>query len=94
MKNYKVKVNGNIIETQKVVVSAFPLNRVWAGEQRSREQTEDAYYVSFDLLEKSEIEIEVSEDFSDFEIRPRSIDFNARRKDRKIFLTVSLANFL
>lgn len=89
MKNYKVKVNGNIIETQKVVVSAFPLNRVWAGEQRSREQTEDAYYVSFDLLEKSEIEIEVSEDFNDFEIRPRSIDFNARRKDRKIFLTVS-----
>lgn len=88
MKNYKVKVNENLIETQKATVSAFPLNRVWTGVQRVKEQTEEAYFVSFDLLEKSEIEIEVSEDFSGFEIRPRSFDLNARREGRKIFLTV------
>lgn len=88
MKNYKVKVNENLIETQKVTVSAFPLNRVWTGAQRVKEQTEEAYFVSFDLLEKSEIEIEVSEDFSVFEIRPRSFNLNARREGRKIFLSV------
>lgn len=88
MKNYKVKVNENLIETQKATVSAFPLNRVWTGVQRVKEQTEEAYFVSFDLLEKSKIEIEVSEDFNSFEIRPRSFDLNARREGRKIFLSI------
>ena len=55
MKSYKVKVNGNIIDTQKARVSAVPLNRVWTGVQRVKEQTEEAYFVSFDLLGKSAI---------------------------------------
>ena len=54
LKNYKVKVNENLIETQKATVSAFPLNRVWTGAQRVKEQTEEAYFVSFDLLEKKQ----------------------------------------
>lgn len=88
MKQYQVFVNGIEKEVQKVAVSAFPLNRVWTGEQRIEEQREEAYFVSFDLSDKSEIKIEVNEDFDRYEIRPRSFAFSDRREGRKIFLTV------
>lgn len=88
VKQYKVTVNGISKDVQKVTVSAFPLNRVWTGEQRIKEQSEEAYFVSFDLSSASEIEIEVNEDFECYEIRPRSFALNARRDGRKIFLTL------
>lgn len=88
MKNYKVYVNGVLREVQEAVVSAVPLNKVWTGEQRVKDQTEKAYFVSFDLLSKSELEIEVNEDFNCYEIRPRSFDLNERREGRKVILTI------
>ena len=88
MKQYKVLLNGISKDVQKLAVSAFPLNRVWTGEQRIADQSEDAYFVSFDLSSTCEMEIEVSEDFACYEIRPRSFCLNARRDGRKIFLTL------
>lgn len=88
MMQYKVLLNGIAKEVQKIAVSAFPLNRVWTGEQRITEQSEEAFFVSFDLLSKSEIQIEVNEDFSSYEIRPRSFGISSRRDGRKIFLKI------
>lgn len=88
MKQYTFFVNGIEKDVQNVAVSAFPLNRVWTGEQRIEEQREEAYFVSFDLSAKSEIKIEVNEDFDRYEIRPRSFALSDRREGRKIFLTV------
>ena len=78
MKHYKVSVNGVLQKAQTCVVSAFPINRVWEGKQRAKEQAEEAYVVSFDLLSKSEIQIEVDTEFERYEIRPRTFEVKAR----------------
>lgn len=88
MKHYKVSVNGVLQKVQTCVVSAFPINRVWEGKQRAKEQAEEAYVVSFDLLSKSEIQIEVDTEFARYEIRPRTFEVKARREGRTIFLKV------
>ena len=88
MKKYRVFLNGKELEVYPLRVSAAPINRVWAGSQRPLSQTEAAYFVSFDMNKGAALEVEVSEDFSDFELRPLSVDFGSKRDGRKISLTV------
>ena len=85
---YRVFINGVEAEVQTARVSAAPVNRVWAGTQRIEEQTEEAYFVSFDMSDRVDLQIDLNQDFESYEIRPRSFDLNARRAGRRISLSV------
>lgn len=88
MRKYRVFINGVEKEVQTAHVSSAPINRVWAGTPRIEDQSEIAYFVSFDSSYPSALEIEVSEDFSSYEIRPRSYDLKDSRDGRRIALTI------
>ena len=88
MKEYRAYVLGKEIEKQSARVSAHPFNQVWSGEQRGIEQTEIAYFVSFDSTYPVTLEIEVSEDFDSYELRPLSKHFEHKRDGRKISIRV------
>lgn len=88
MKNYNVWLNDQKLKVYPTTVSAIPFNMVWAGRQRSIDQTEEAYFVTFDMTEPVKVEIEVQEPFEKFEIRPLSYDLNAHRNGSCITLTV------
>ena len=85
---YSVKVNDTIIPVHTARVSAVPLNKVWDGMQRPLEQTEYAYFVSFDLQSTATIEIKVSEGFSSYEIRPKALRLGDVRKGDTVVLTI------
>jgi len=85
---YTVKVNGVDVPLQTARVSALPLNKLWDGEQRPVEQTEEAYFVSFDLMGSAVVEIEVEEPFVTYELRPRSFCLQDIRQGNRITLQV------
>lgn len=88
MKKYRVYVNGSEKEVQVAHVSAQPINRVWGGVQRPEDQSEEAYFVTFDISGEAAIEIEASEDFENYEIRPLSRNFNEQRDGKRISLSI------
>lgn len=96
--NYSVKINGQKAEINQTKVSAYPLNRVWPGYQRSESQTEKAYFVNFDFNDYAEIEVETDEKIDKCEIRPTYLDINYRvdgnrisiKLDKKISFSVEI----
>ena len=88
MKKYRVFIDGIEAEVMSARVSAAPINRVWTGVQRNTAQSEEAYFVSFNMTDKTDVEIELDGDFESYEIRPLSFDLKDRRDGRKISLTV------
>lgn len=88
MKKYRVFIDGIEAEVVSARVSAAPINRVWTGVQRNTAQSEEAYFVSFDMTDKANVEIELDGDFESYEIRPLSFYLKDRRDGRKISLTV------
>jgi hypothetical protein len=88
MRQYRVYVNGIEQNVQGARVSALPLNQCWDGTQRPIEQSEEAYFVSFDIVERSTLIVEINEDFERYELRPLSRDFEEYRDGQRIILTV------
>ena len=88
MYTYNVKLNGEVVEISDARVSAYPLNKLWNGEQRLLEQTEIAYYATVDIEKKSVLEIEVSDDFEQYEIRPLAKGISSRREGNLIVVSV------
>ena len=43
---YRIKINGQDVETNTARVSAIPFNRRWPGHQRSEDQTELINFIS------------------------------------------------
>jgi hypothetical protein len=90
MKKFTFSVNGETKQIHNARVSAFPFNRVWCGKQRSKEQTEIAYFVTFDFKDTAEIEIELlGESFPSVSIRPSkyNIDYSVKGSLISINLT-------
>lgn len=85
---YLVKVNGLSVPVHTARVSALPLNKIWDGVQRPVEQTEEAYFVSFDLQDTATLTIDVAEDFSAYEIRPKVFRLGEKRTGNTVSLTV------
>lgn len=84
---YRVKVDGKEILVNRTRVSAYPINRVWQGMQRPLDQTEEAYFVSFDLDSGvAELEITVDDGFESFELRPLAIGLSAATNGNTISL--------
>ena len=71
--DYKVKINGNLVEVNTARVSAVPFNRRWPGHQRGLEQTELVNFLSCATDEPVVFEITPKNPFEKIEIRPRSL---------------------
>ena len=69
---YSCYIDGKALDLHSVRVSAMPFNQVWAGEQRAFDQSEEAYFISFDMASPVVLEIEVERDFDSYELRPLS----------------------
>lgn len=89
MLKYRVYKDGEELSVQAARVSRAPINRVWEGNQRSVEQTEEAYFVSFDMSDSACLRIEVCEEFDSYELRPRVRDYCDSREGNSVTLTVS-----
>lgn len=85
---YSVKVNGVSVPVQTARVSALPLNKVWDGDQRPVEQTEEAYFVSFDLHAPAVVTVEVTGGFTSYEIRPKAFSLGDTPGGNSVTLTV------
>ena len=85
---YRAYIDKKELEIIPVRVSACPINKVWAGEQRPEAQSEEAYVLSFDMSNSVELEIEVCEDFELYELRPLSRALASRRDGGKISVRV------
>lgn len=71
MKNYKAFWDGKEIVVYPATVSAQRFNRIWSGKQRTKDQTETAYYVDFDFDKTATLKIIVEgEPIERVEIRP------------------------
>ncbi|MBR3979225.1 MAG: hypothetical protein IKJ94_06350 [Oscillospiraceae bacterium] len=86
---YQVLVNGSSVPVHTARVSALPLNKIWDGVQRPLEQTEEAYFVSFDLQDTATMTIEVAEDFSAYEIRPKVFRLDEKRAGNEDVLNIT-----
>ena len=90
---YRVLVNGKETPCNFARVSKMPFNMVWKGYQRNEDQTELAWFVSFDLNEKTELTVEVLDaDVKDVKIRPLEygIDYSVNGNVIKIVLEKAL----
>lgn len=82
MKIVRVKCNGEELKLHPVQVSANPINRVWPGYQRNPSQAERAWFVQFEQLEASALEIEFADEPpTDLEVRPFSLGLIPERSD-------------
>ncbi len=76
MKHYKVFCGGRELPVHEVTVSAMPFNRVWAGQQRDKAQTEPAFFVTVDTDTAVELTITVEEGFESYRLRPQAYDLH------------------
>lgn len=88
MKNYTVKLNGNVVPVYDARVSAMPFNKVWDGAQRSKSQTEIAYFVSVDIDKPSCLEIELNFEFENYKIRPIELVYECTKFDKKLNINI------
>ena len=91
--DYSVKINGKKAELNTARVSAHPLNRRWPGHQRGIEQSELVNFLSFAADEPIVIEIEPSQSFESFAVRPLESSAKAKREGEKIILNIDKAGY-
>ncbi len=88
MFTYSVSINGKELCVQEVRVSAYPFNKVWDGVQRSKSQTEIAYFVTADIDSPSRLHICINEDFKDYDIRPHAANLEHYRNGKVIDVNI------
>jgi len=90
MKSYKVFLDGNELKIHSVMVSAQRFNRIWEGKQRTKDQTEVAYYVDFDFEKPIVLTVEVEgENVESVEIRPLQKKYEYRVNGNQIEIKVN-----
>jgi len=86
---YRILLNGRELPLHEAKVSAHPFNRVWDGRQRPLDQTEEAYFVTFDFEGKAVLSVEVDAKIESVEIRPFESDLPHSLDGGKIIVEVS-----
>ena len=69
---YTVFVGGQNVPVRRCRVSAFPINRLWPGHQRTLDQTEEAAFASFDFDGEVTLRIISARPFSSVAVKPLS----------------------
>ncbi|MEI6519565.1 MAG: glycosyl hydrolase family 28 protein [bacterium] len=70
--DYAVTVNGQPVFTHQARVSAYPLNQVWPGYQRSKSQTEIASFASWEMSGSVDVDITSNRPVKSVVVRPQS----------------------
>ena len=83
--------NGQVLPVHEARVSAVAFNRRWPGHQRTIDQSELAYFASFETDESVEVKITASEPFKTVTIRPLSRNIDATISGSTITFTVTEA---
>ncbi len=87
--NFNATLNGKELPIHQARVSAYLLNRVWPGKQRSLDQTEFTEFLSFDLEARNVLEVRFdAPEEKKVEIRPLSAKFPVERIPQGIRLVV------
>lgn len=84
-----VSADGINVPVHEMYVSAYPFNRRWPGHQRSEDQRELAYFVSFDMDAPVRIVIRPNRAFQAVVVRPASKKIMPSVKDGSIEFTLS-----
>jgi len=87
-KDFSMTVNRKPVFASQVRVSADPINQVWPGHQRTKEQTEMASFAYFDCEGVVSIEIESKRPIETITIRPKSAGISHVLKANKITLSL------
>lgn len=72
MYRYCVYVGQTECRINTARVSAYPINKVWDGTQRSAAQTETAYFATADIDKPTDVKIHIDGDFNNYDIRPHA----------------------
>lgn len=88
IKPYRVAINGNPTDIERVRVSRYPFNRHWPGHQRSLDQTEVTGLVRFDVTGTMHLQVDCDFDFSEVVIRPLSLGITPTVAGRTVTFTV------
>jgi len=86
---YSVYVKDTLVPLHEARVSAYPFNRRWPGHQRPVEQSELAYFVSFEMDEPVQIKICPQKSFKEVIIRPMSKGICPEVVNGTIYFTLS-----
>ena len=87
---YHVWLNGQNLPVQEARVSRHPFNQVWQGKQRPVNQTEIAYFVTFDFSGTAKLEIEVDDaTVTTVEIRPFEYELQPVRHGQRLAVDIT-----
>lgn len=83
---FRVLVNGRAVAIHEARVSKAPINRVWPGKQRPLDQTETAWFATFDMAAPVEVRIELpaEQTLRKVEIRPFSAQIKPKAEKNTI----------
>lgn len=86
---YRLKVDGQPVEVLGCRVSAVPMNQVWPGYQRPVEQTDTAFFASWQMPQGSvEVEITADREVGEAKVMPASAGIETRVTGRRIRFTL------
>lgn len=86
---YKVTVDGQNANCYSCRVSAVPFNRPYRGKERPISQSEEAAFLSFDMVMDAEITVTAPKDFKRVTIRPQSKGIKYVREGNTIRFTIA-----
>lgn len=86
---FHVRADDRAVPVLEMQVSALPFNRRWPGHQRSEDQRETAYFVSFDMDGPVTIVVEPARPFQNVVIRPASAKIQPAVLDGVITFEIS-----
>ena len=86
---YICNIGSKTLAVHEARVSAIPYNTVWPGKQRPLDQTEIAYFISFDMSNPITLSVNVEdEEIERVAIRPLEFNIPCVRDGNKLTLTV------
>ncbi len=86
--DYELTVNTRPVPVYACRVSAVPLNQVWPGYQRPRDQTELAGFACWDMVNPVTVQIQVQRSVKTVVVRPLSLGIRPRRDGNTISFTL------
>lgn len=87
--DYSLRVNGKKVPVSSCRVSAVPLNQVWPGYQRPKDQTELAGFAHWGMSGRVTVEVTPKRPFKNVMVRPGSRGIRASVRGQRITFTLT-----
>ena len=86
---YTCFIENKELTVHEARVSAIPYNTVWPGKQRPLDQTEEAYFVSFDISEKTTLCVDIKgAEIDKYAIRPLQFNVPCRQESNRLIIEI------